>query len=73
MLSPIVDHTFVREGFGQEGEIWCSSPQWQSHKQRHVRLHGGPRKGEHTRKKDTEYYWANIEKRNQINTKNYWK
>ena len=37
MLSPIVDHTFVWEGNGKEGEMWRSCLQWQNYKRRHVK------------------------------------
>ena len=54
MLSFIVDHTFVWEGIGEEGEIWRGSPQWQSHnKQQHVRPRSGTRKGPERRTMST--------------------
>ena len=53
----------------------------QYHKQQRVGLllrpRSGPSTAAHTRttgvKEQQVVYWANIEKRNQINTKNYWK
>ena len=85
MLSPIVEHTSVWEGVGGWGEIWRGIPQWntkascQNHKQQLLRPRSGPRKaapeqpGRKISIKKVTKYWANIEKRNQINTKNYWK
>ena len=72
MLSPVVDHTSIWEGFalGKRDRFDVTVRSDKSHKQRQVQPRSGPSKREHTRAKDSEY-WANIEKRNQINTKNY--
>ena len=81
MLSPIVEHTSVWEGVGGRGEIWCGSPQWntettcQTHKQQLLRPRSGPSKGAQTRttRVKVQQVLSKYRKRNQINTKNYWK
>ena len=70
-------------GLGEEGRFDLAArsetpkTSCQSHKQQLLRPCSGPSKAPHTRttgvKEQQVVYWANIEKRNQINTKNYWK
>ena len=84
MLSPIVivEHTSVWEGVGGRGEIWRGIPQSNTKdqlpkpQQQLLRSRSGPSKVAHTRTtglKNSIEVDKNIEKRNQINTKNYWK
>ena len=85
-LSLIVEHTSVWEGVGERGEIWRAIPQWNTKDQlpkpqtATVATVRGPSKAAYVKQHIPEQrgwknskYWANIEKRNQINTKNYCK
>ena len=67
-------------GLGEEGRFDVAArsetpkPSCQNHRQQLLRPRSGPsiHKPEQLGWKNSKY-WANIEKRNQINTKNYWK
>ena len=73
-------------GLGEDGRFDVPSrseapkTSCQNHKQQLLRPRSGPSKAAHVQQHIPEQpgwknskYWANIEKRNQINTKNYWK
>ena len=78
MLSSIVEHTSVWEGVGGRGDLWRGIPQWNIKDQlpkppnsnrcdraaAQVKQHILEQPGWKNSR-----YWANIEKRNQINTK----
>ena len=83
MLSPIVEHTSVWEGVGGRGKIWRGIPQWNTKLPKDqlskpqtatVATAQWPSTYQTTRVKEQQVLSKiNIEKRNQINTKNYWK
>ena len=81
MLSPIVEHIFFLKGVRGKGEIWRAIQQWNTKDQlpkpqicdravAQIKQHIPEQPGGKNSK-----YWANtsIGKRNQTNTKNYWK
>ena len=85
MLSPIVEHTSVWEGIGWSGEegrfdvaARSETPKppaktTNSNSCDRAAAQVYYKKEDKPEQPGYSKYWANIEKRNQINTKNYWK
>ena len=84
MLSAIVEHTFVWEGIGGSGEEGrfdvATRSQTPKPPAKTANSNSCDRAAAQVKEHKPEQpgwkyskYWANIEKRNQINTKNYWK